>query len=76
MKNIRSLFLAAAGVAIFAGLALLTVSLTLVFGVILTAFLAVRVLSTRAKPVPVRAKANGAKPMRVWNDGRGTIIDL
>ena len=74
MKNIRSLFLAAAGVAIFAGLALLTVSLTLVFGVILTAFLAVRVLSTRAKPVPVRAKSS--KPMRVWNDGRGTIIDL
>ncbi|WFS00621.1 hypothetical protein [Rhizobium tumorigenes] len=76
MKNIRSLFLALTGVAIFAGLALLTVSLTLVFAAILTVLLAVRVLSTRAKPVPVRATANGTKPMRIWNDGRGTIIDL
>jgi uncharacterized membrane protein (UPF0136 family) len=76
MKNIRSLFLALTGVAVFAGLALLTVSLTLVFAAILTVFLAVRVISTRAKPVPVRATADRGKPMRIWNDGRGTIIDL
>lgn len=76
MKNIRSLFLAVVGVAVFAGLALLTVSMTLVFAAILTLCLAVRVLSTRAKPVPVRAKADRNRPMRVWNDGRGTIIDM
>jgi hypothetical protein len=77
MKNIRSLFIALAGAAVFAGLALLTVSLTLAFAAILTVFLAVRALSLRTKPVPVRATTtDGRKPMRVWNDGRGTIIDL
>jgi hypothetical protein len=36
-----------------------------------------RALSMKMKPAPVRAKANNGKPeMRVWNDGRGTIIDL
>lgn len=78
MKNIHSLFFAVAGAVVFAGLALLTVSLTLAFGTILTLILAIRALSLRTKPVPVRAKANEGqhKPMRVWNDGKGTIIDL
>ena len=76
MKNVRSLFFALTGAAIFACLALLTVSLTLAFGAILTLFLAVRALSLRTRPVPVRTKADSRKPMRVWNDGNGTIIDL
>ena len=76
MKNIQSLLVVLVGIIAFAGLALLTVSLTLVFATILTVLLAVRVLSARAKPVPVRADAEGQKPMRIWNDGRGTIIDL
>jgi membrane protein implicated in regulation of membrane protease activity len=76
MKNIRSLFIALAGVAVFAGLALLTVSLTLVFAAILTVLLAVRLLSSRTKPVPVRSTGDRRRTMRVWNDGRGTIIDL
>lgn len=76
MKNIQSLLVVLVGIIAFAGLALLTVSLTLVFAAILTVLLAVRVLSARAKPVPVRADAKGRQPMRIWNDGRGTIIDL
>ena len=78
MKNIHSLFFAVAGTVVFAGLALFTISLTLAFGAILTLILAIRALSLRSKPVPVRAKANDdqRKPMRIWNDGKGTIIDL
>ncbi|MGV1838242.1 hypothetical protein ACQZ6C_26035 [Rhizobium rhizogenes] len=77
MKNIRSLFIALAGITVFAAMALFTVSLTLAVGGILTALMVGRAISLRMKPVPVRARANsGQREMRVWNDGRGTIIDL
>ncbi|NTG47643.1 hypothetical protein G6M04_09675 [Agrobacterium rhizogenes] len=77
MKNIRSLFIALAGITVFAAMALFTVSLTLAVGGILTALMVGRAISLRMKPVPVRARANsGQRKMRIWNDGRGTIIDL
>ncbi|NTF70126.1 hypothetical protein A6U85_24255 [Agrobacterium sp. 13-626] len=77
MKNIRSLFIALAGITVFAAMALFTVSLTLAVGGILTALMVGRAISLRMKPVPVRARTNnGQREMRVWNDGRGTIIDL
>ncbi|MFT4184528.1 MAG: hypothetical protein QM636_21720 [Rhizobium sp.] len=78
MQNIRSLFIALAGITVFAAMALFTVSLTLAVGGILTVLLAARAISLRMKPAPVRAKANNGqqREMRVWNDGRGTIIDL
>lgn len=77
MQNVRSLFLALAGITVFAAIALFTVSLTLAVGGILTVLMVGRALSLRMKPAPVRAKAD-RKPqqMRIWNDGRGTIIDL
>ena len=75
MQNIRSFFLFATGIALFALAALLTASLTVAFIGIFGLLAAGRLLSAHLKPAPVRAKA--AKPeMRVWNDGRGTIIDL
>jgi hypothetical protein len=79
MQNIRALFL---GIAAITAVVVLTASITLAFAAMLTVFTAVRALTLRHKPVPVRAKASGAKnsaqakDMRVWNDGRGTIIDL
>ncbi|GAC1044918.1 hypothetical protein [Rhizobium sp. No.120] len=78
MQNIRSLFIALAGITVFAAMALFTVSVTLAVGAILTVLMAARALSLRMKPAPVRAKAktNGQREMRIWNDGRGTIIDL
>lgn len=77
MQNVRSLFLALAGITIFAALTLFTVSLTLAVAGILTVIMAGRALSLRMKPVPVKAKAQPRqREMRVWNDGRGTIIDL
>jgi hypothetical protein len=38
--------------------------------------MAARAISLRMKPAPVRAKTNSQREMRIWNDGRGTIIDL
>ncbi|TCL73045.1 hypothetical protein [Rhizobium sp. BK251] len=76
MQSIRSLFLAFAGLTILAVMALFTVSLTFAVGGILTVLMVGRALSLRMKPVPVRAKARQPREMRVWNDGRGTIIDL
>lgn len=75
MHNLRSVAIALIGLALFAAAAVVTVSLTLLAGTVLTMVLAARMLSLRSKPVPVRAKPQ-AQPMRVWNDGRGTIIDL
>ncbi|AGB73070.1 hypothetical protein RTCIAT899_CH18560 [Rhizobium tropici CIAT 899] len=78
MQNIRSLFIALAGITVFAAMALFTVSVTLAVGAILTVLMAARAISLRMKPAPVHAKAktNGQREMRIWNDGRGTIIDL
>lgn len=76
MQNIRSLFIALAGITVFAAMALFTVSLTLAVGAILTVLMAARAISLHMKPAPARAKTNGQREMRIWNDGRGTIIDL
>ena len=75
MQNIRTFFLAITGFAVLATVVLLTASLTLALGAVLSVALLGRAMSTRLKPVPVRAKAR-QDDMRVWNDGRGTIIDL
>ena len=79
MQNIRSVFLMLAGVTVFVALALFTFSVTLAVGGILTVLMVGRALSLKMKPAPVRAKAsktNDQREIRVWNDGRGTIIDL
>ncbi|MBO3758178.1 hypothetical protein J5J10_18815 [Ciceribacter sp. L1K23] len=77
MNNLRSIALAAGGIVILALAAAFTLSLTLVLGAVLTAVIGIRMLALRFREarVPVRAKS-GKTDMRVWNDGRGTIIDL
>ena len=75
MQNIRSFLLFATGTALFALAALLTASLTVAFMGIVGIFATGRLLSARLKPVPVKARVQ-RNDMRVWNDGRGTIIDL
>ncbi len=75
MQNIRSFFFFATGIALFALAAVLTASLTVAFMGILGILAAGRLLSARLKPIPARAKKN-EHPIRIWNDGRGTIIDL
>ncbi|SIR22349.1 hypothetical protein SAMN05880590_11463 [Rhizobium sp. RU35A] len=77
MQNIRAVFLGLIGIAAIGSLVVLTASITLAFAGMLAVFTVVRALTPRLKPAPVRARAKGARPdMRVWNDGRGTIIDL
>ncbi len=79
MQNLRSVALGLAGIVVIAAAAAFTVSLTLIAGAVLTLSLAYRMLTARTKPAPVYAKAgkkSGEREMRIWNDGRGTIIDL
>ncbi|AYD03076.1 hypothetical protein [Neorhizobium sp. NCHU2750] len=75
MQNIRSFFIIATAIALLAVAALLTASLTIAFMGTLAILSIGRALSNRLKPVPVRAKTK-REDMRVWNDGRGTIIDM
>ena len=77
MQNIRSIFFMLAGATVFVAMLLLTFSVTLAVGGILTVLMVGRALSMKMKPAPVHAKTNnGQREMRIWNDGRGTIIDL
>jgi hypothetical protein len=76
MQNIRSIFFMLAGATVFVAMLLLTFSVTLAVGGILTVLMVGRALSMKMKSAPVRARADGKREMRVWNDGRGTIIDL
>lgn len=75
MQGIRSFFIAASGIAILAMVALFTASLTVAFIGVLAVLSAARLLSARlVSPIPV--KPRNQRDMRVWNDGKGTIIDL
>lgn len=78
MTNLRSLGLAIAGVAIIASAAVFTLSLTVLLGGLLTVSLLSRMVTGRLKGnmVYARAPKTPQKDMRIWNDGRGTIIDL
>ncbi|AYM58479.1 hypothetical protein [Agrobacterium fabrum] len=76
MQGIRSFFIAASGIAILAMVALFTASLTVAFIGVLAVLSAGRLLSARLKPAPIPVKPRNQRDMRVWNDGKGTIIDL
>ncbi|WCK76053.1 hypothetical protein [Agrobacterium fabrum] len=76
MQGIRSFFIAASGIAILAMVALFTASLTVAFIGVLAVLSAARLLSASLKPAPIPVKPRNQRDMRVWNDGKGTIIDL
>jgi hypothetical protein len=76
MQNFRSAVFALAGLAFIGLAAAFAVSLTLVIGALLTVSLGARMLMGRTKRAPVYAKAKRREELRVWNDGKGTIIDL
>ncbi|THV22253.1 hypothetical protein [Peteryoungia ipomoeae] len=76
MQNLRSAAFAIAGLAFVGIAAAFAVSLTLIVGALLTVTMAVRMLLPRAKRQPVYARAKRREDLRVWNDGKGTIIDL
>jgi hypothetical protein len=77
MQNVRAFFVIVSAIAVLAVAALLTASLTVAFAGILAVLSIGRALSAQVKPAPVKARAKtNQREMRVWNDGRGTIIDL
>lgn len=77
MQNLRVFGLVGLGVVALTATAVLTVSLTLIAGAVLTGTLAWRILTLRPKPAPVHARSRkDTQPMRIWNDGHGTIIDM
>ncbi len=75
MNNIRSLFLGLLSVAVIAGTVLLTASFLALLAGLAAVTLIARMLMPAPKRAPVYAKARKAEEMRIWNDGRGTIID-
>lgn len=75
MNNIRSLFLGLLSVAVIAATALFTASVLVLFAGLAAMSLIFRALMPAPKRAPVHARARKPGEMRVWNDGRGTIID-
>ena len=79
MQNIRAILLTIAGAALVGMTFVFAASLTVAFTGILALLMIGRAISLRLKPAHVHArnaKAKSTDGMRVWNDGRGTIIDL
>ncbi len=80
MQSIRSLLLTAAGIAFTLMALVFTASLGLALAGIATVLVIGSAISARLSPKPVRAAGRTAgrqkREPRIWNDGRGTIIDL
>ncbi|WP_349436439.1 hypothetical protein [Pararhizobium sp. A13] len=81
MQSIRSLLLTAAGIAFTLMALVFTASLGLALAGIATVLVIGSAISARLSPKPVRAAAGRTagrqeREPRIWNDGRGTIIDL
>ncbi|MDW5315727.1 hypothetical protein [Rhizobium sp. PL01] len=81
MQSIRSLLLTAVGIAFTLMALVFTASLGLALAGIATVFVIGSAISARLMPKPVRATVNRntgrrEREPRIWNDGRGTIIDM
>ncbi|WEX79267.1 hypothetical protein PYH37_005661 [Sinorhizobium numidicum] len=81
MQSIRSVFFTAVAIAIMLAAFVLTASLALALAGIAAVVAIGSAIAARfnAKPVHARARPNSAeakREIRIWNDGRGTIIDL
>lgn len=77
MQSIPSLLLTVAGIAALSLFGLAALSLFMVFAGILSATILARAIMPKPKQAPIYAEArNGRRVTRVWNDGKGTIIDM
>ncbi|WP_018236012.1 hypothetical protein [Ensifer sp. BR816] len=80
MQSIRSVLFTAAALTIAFAAFVLTASLALALAGIAAVVVIGSAIAARfnAKPMPARAgpAAGQQREMRIWNDGRGTIIDL
>lgn len=75
MNNLRFVFLGLLSFAVIAGTVLLAASFLAVLAGFAAMTLIARALMPAPKRAPVCARARKTGEMRVWNDGRGTIID-
>ena len=81
MNTFKTVLITVAGLSIALLATLFTASLVLAFAGVATVLLAARAISMRMQPKPVRAYAYARRdgerqPGRIWNDGKGTIIDM
>ncbi len=80
MKTIRSVLLTAIAAAVGLAALVFTASLGLMLAALMSVVLVGATLAHRLQPRAVRAEARARsgqrQPVRVWNDGRGTIIDM
>lgn len=77
MQSILSVLLTVAGIAVLAFFGFVALSLFMVFAGILSMTLMARAVMNQPKQSPVYARAkDGRRVTRVWNDGKGTIIDM
>lgn len=80
MNTFKTVLITVAGLSIAAIATLFTASLVLAFAGVATVLLAARAISLRLQPKPAnvyaRARRDGRQDYRIWNDGKGTIIDM
>nr|WP_316650934.1 hypothetical protein [uncultured Gellertiella sp.] len=80
MQNLTSILLTVAGIALLGLFGFVTLSLLMVLAGVLSLTLLARAMMPVARPVPVKARHNsrqgGHDVRRIWNDGKGTIIDM
>jgi hypothetical protein len=77
MQGITSVLLTVAGIAVLSFFGFVALSLFMVFAGILSMTLMARAVMREPKRAPVYAETGkGRRVTRVWNDGKGTIIDM
>lgn len=79
MQRIRSIVFTILSLMIAGATFLFAASVGLAIAGILAVLMLGSMLAAKLQPAPVRAsarKAPGQREPRIWNDGRGTIIDL
>ena len=83
MSLFRTVVFTVIGLAVALLATLFTASLVVAFAGIATVLLAARAISLRFQPKQQRAyvyanarPGDRREPVRIWNDGRGTIIDM
>lgn len=76
MNAIKTAIFTVTGLAIAAMATLFTASMLVALAGIGTVLLAARAISMKMQPEPVRATVRNGNIRRVWDDGRGTIIDM
>lgn len=76
MHALRTFFIAISAISIMAITTVLTLSVAVVLFAIVASASIMRMVMKPLRPAPVSATKHDKTQPRVWNDGKGTIIDL